>query len=144
MEDEVESSEEEVVEHFEKEEPVDFMFWNANKREGKTLVRINVKCNVEMEFGDKMKASVRIVEANGLKKPLSFVTKDNVDTNNWTLIGHFELEKPETSLQSIKLEVKTELIQAPKYKPTTTTSSTGTQGGYYDNDTEDIYTALYT
>lgn len=135
-----------MVGEFEKEEPVDFMYWNANKKEGKTLIRINVRCNIEMEFGDKLKASVRIIEANGVKKPLSFVTKDNIDGVNWTLMGHFELEKPGTDLDSVKLEVKTELIQAPKYKPvaTTVSSGTGTQGGYYDNQEEDIYTSLYT
>lgn len=125
-EDEVDSEFEEVIGEFQKEEPVDFMFWNANKKEGSTLLRINVRCNAELEFGDKMKASVRIIQADGVKVPLSFVSKDNVDGINWTLIGHFELENPGTKVDFVKLEVVTELIQAPKYKTTVTVNSTGT------------------
>lgn len=99
-----------------KEDPVDVMFWNENKKEGKTMLRINVKASFEMEFGDKLKVSVALREADGVKKPLTAFTKDGIDGTNWTLMGHFEYEHPGAEVGKVVLEVETELIHAPKYK----------------------------
>lgn len=118
------------------------MYWNQNRKEAPTMLRINVKANCEMEFGDKVKCSVFIKEADGVIKPLNGMTKDNIDNINWSLVGHFELEKPGTVVDKVTLLVKTEFIAAPKYKATTTASS-GVGTGYPQlSEFDDFYESV--
>ena len=111
------------------EEPVDVMYWQQNCLEGVTLLRVSVKANADLDFGDKVRCTVYLDEAEGVVIPLSGMTKDNVDATNWTVMGHFEVKTPGSDVGKVRVRVETEMIKAPKYK--TSTSSGG--GGYSGN-----------
>ena len=124
---------------------MDVMFWQQNCREAATLLRVSVKVNTDLEFGDKVRCTVYFEDAPGVRVPLSGMTKDNVDAINWTVMGHFEMDTPDGQVGPLKLRVETELIKAPKYKNSGVGGSDTYYGGVsvqtYDTD---IYEQIYT
>lgn len=105
----------------EKEDPLDVMFWSANKKEAATVIAIFVSPKEKVEsFSDKIRCKITIKPREGVAVPVSGFQKESIDHTSPTLMGHYELTAPGTEIDSLDIHVETELIKAVK---TTYTSS---------------------